>query len=191
MTIQDALQDMFHNLITIAPLSTVELYLHKLYPSYSETEIKNALNRACLDLQMNYDKENGVVSMYKGPEISLERQKPLFRAFRVAVELMDDTQQIMRVWFPFSYYVINNNKVYEIAYIPIASETANSIAVGERAVPESDREVVRRIAVVPYGAEPNCIKRVGFSRIARVNEDNEVEILQVREPEDAWADMPK
>lgn len=189
MPIQEAIQDMFHDLITIVPLSTAVMYLRKLYPEMSEEAAINALNRAIFDLQCNYDKESGLISMYKGPSVSELRKEATQKTFRVAVELMDSEQQIMHTSFPFEYHVVNKNKLYEIAYLYNGQETPVSLAVGSRYVEEEDRDSVRRIAVVDYGVDPSYIKRVGFSKIVRVTPSNDIEIIKAIPQTEAWLDM--
>lgn len=189
MTVQDTLIDMFHNLITVLPRTTAALYLQKIYPEMTPKAVTMALNRAIFDLQCNYDKEKDIISMYKGPEISKTRMEAMSRAFRVAVELMDSNQQIVHCSYPFEYQVINGDKVFEITYLYTGQESAVSHVVASKKVDEDERPFVRRIAVVDYGAEIDYIKRVGFSKIARVTDDNEVEILASIPQSEAWADM--
>lgn len=189
MPIQEAIQDMFHELITVVPISTAIIYLRKMFPGMTEEMAISALNRTILDLQCNYDKENEVISMYKGPSVSKLRMESMQKTFRVAVELMDEQQEIMRTTFPFEYHVINKNKLYEIAYLYNGQETPISLAIGARYVEEENRATVRRIAVVDYGAELSYIKRVGFSKIVRVTPSNDIEIVEAIPQSEAWLDM--
>lgn len=190
MTIQDTLRNMFNDLITFVPRTTVVMYLHKIYPQMTESAVAKALNRAIFELQCNYDKESDMISMYKAPELSKSRIEAMAKAFRVAVELMNSKQEIMHCSFPFEYAVVNGNKIYEVSYIHNGEETPISLAVGSRPIDSDIRaNHVRRIAVVDYGADISYIKRVGFSKITRVNADNEVEVLESIPQEEAWLDM--
>ena len=189
MDIQSTVQDMFHRLITNVPRNTAIRYLQKVYPKMTTNEIAIALNRTVLDLQCNYDEKRDYLTMYKGPQITPDQERCCANAFRVAVEMMDSTQQIMYAGFPFYYYVINRGRAYAVCYIPTGSETSVSRVVAERKVLEDDRDTIRRIAVVDYGVQLDYIRRVGFSKIARVNDDNEVEILKSISQDEAWADV--
>lgn len=189
MPIQEAIQEMFRELITVVPISTAIIYLRKMFPEMTEETAINALNRTIFDLQCNYDKENGIISMYKGPSVSKLRMESTQKAFRVAVELMDEKQEIMHTAFPFEYHVVNKNKLYEIAYLYNGQETPLSLAIGSRYVEEENRATVRRIAVVDYGVDPSYIKRVGFSKIVRVTPSNDIEIVKAIPQTEAWLDM--
>lgn len=195
MTIQDSIRDMFSDLATNVPRDTAVRYLKKSYPNMSIEAVNMALNRSIFDMQCNFDKDTDMLSMYKGPALSSARLNAMNKAFRVAIELMDDTQkitsnsQMMRRGYPFEYLVITGNKVYEIAFIANGQETASSILIGERYVEPEERQYVRRIAVVDYGCDIEYIKRVGFSKIARVTAENEVEVIESIDQEEAWEDM--
>lgn len=189
MTIQETIQDMFHELITVVPKDTAVLYLRKLYPQMTEKAASMALNRAIFDLQCNYDESTDMISMYKGPSISKSRVTAMAGAFRAAVELMDSTKQIMKCSFPFEYAVVNGTKMYEISYIFSGQETPVSLAMKMRNVAEEMRPFTRRIAIVEYGSDISYIQRVGFSKIARISVENKVEVLKSIPAEEAWLDM--
>lgn len=189
MPIQEAIQEMFRELITVVPITTAILYLRKLFPGMTEETAINALNRAIFDLQCNYDKETGLISMYKGPSVSKLRMEAKTKTFRIAVELMDAQQEIMQTAFPFEYHVINGNKLYEISYIYNGQETPVSLAVQSRYIEPDNRNSVRRIAVVDYGVDTSYIKRVGFSKIVRVTPSNDIEIVEKIPQTEAWLDL--
>lgn len=189
MTIQDSIQDMFHELITFVPRKTAIIYLRKLYPKMTSDAVAMALNRAIFDLQCNYDEKNDVLSMYKAPEISPARYTAMAASFRAAVDLMDSSRQIMRLFYPFEYAVVLNGKIYEVAYIPNGQETPVSLALKLAKVDPQLRPYIRRIGVVDYGSDISYIQRVGFSKIARITVDNKVEILKNFTQDEAWADM--
>lgn len=189
MTIQKTIQDMFNELITVVPKDTAILYLRKIYPQMTDKAAGMALNRAIFDLQCNYDEATDMISMYKGPSLSKSRITAMAGAFRAAVELMDSTQQIMKLSFPFEYAVINGKKTYEITYIFSGQETPVSFAMKKRKVEENMRPYTRRIAIVEYGSDISYIQRVGFSKIARISVDNQVEVLRSIPEAEAWLDM--
>ena len=189
MTIQETIQDMFHELITVVPKDTAILYLRKLYPQMTEKAAGMSLNRAIFDLQCNYDEATDMISMYKGPSLSKSRITAMAGAFRAAVELMDSTKQIMKCSFPFEYAVVNGTKMYEISYIFSGQETPVSLAMKMRNVAEEMRPFTRRIAIVEYGSDISYIQRVGFSKIARISVENKVEVLKSIPAEEAWLDM--
>ena len=51
------------------------------------------------------------------------------------------------------------------------------------------RPYTRRIAIVEYGSDISYIQRVGFSKIARISVDNQVEVLRSIPEAEAWLDM--
>lgn len=174
--------------IEVLPEVLVVMYLVKAY-GLTENMARQAIFSACRS-RVCYKKGNDIMRVpYLEPNSDL-RKKAL--AFRLVIEFLPDSEDYMVGYSPWIISFAKGNNFVQICTIDTNMEFVSSRMIAEKPIPATEREYIKRIAIVQPGCDLSKIKKAGFTYFCQVDENYGLKIIAKNaDIQDAWSDVPE
>lgn len=174
--------------IEILPRNLVVMYLMKMYKISNNMAVQ-AVYAACRARVCYAKGDNIARAPYVEMDSSLMKKA---YAFRLVIEFLPDSQDFDVGFAPWLITFLRNGNLVQVCYIEHHMELATSMMIAGRPVPESEREFIKRIAIVEDTCDIEKIKHAGFSYFCTVGSDFSLKIVsKINNLDAAWEDVPE
>ena len=174
--------------IEILPRDLVVMYLMKMY-NISNNMATQAVYAACRARACYAKGDNIARAPYVEMDSTLLKKA---YAFRVVIEFLPDSQDFNVGFAPWLITFLRNGNLVQVCYIEHNMELVTSMMIAGRPMPKSEREYVKRIAIIDSGCDIEKMKRAGISYYCIVKPDFSLKIVsKISNVDTAWADVPE
>ncbi len=176
--------------LQIVPEDLLVLYLRTMFPDVmTENLARQQIYSACRS-RIAFKKGNYIaISRFVEPDSSADK---LAKAFRIAIHFLPESRTFVKASSPWLLSFPKGSNLIQVCYIENGMEFVTSKMIAEKPVPLSDREEIKRIAIIENVANLEKIKAAGFVNFCTVENDFVTfKIAAKCAPEEAWADVPE
>lgn len=171
--------------IEILPETVIVIYLITVF-NLSENQARQAIYAACRN-RACYKKGDNIA---RTPFIEMDSNlMKKAKALRVSLEFLPDSQEFICAAHPWILAFTKGDKLVQVCYIEHNMELISSMVIAEKPTPASERDSIKRIAIVEENCDLSKIKAGGFAYYCTVNDNFKLTIIAKCDPAKAWDDV--